>query len=162
MLRVLIVSHRLVWTDLRAAAPRPTPKATLRLLGLLVLLFVVSGLAAAARAAWPFAAGLIVSIVLVVPYAGLWLLVSWRLPHRDAGWKWLVPGALLFAVGVELLQVGAAYFLAPWSLSKQGTYGALGIAAALLFGLYLMCRLVVAAAALNATLWERHARSEPS
>jgi len=70
----------------------------------------------------------------------------------------LVPGALVFAAGVEVVQIVAAYLLAPYSLSKQGTYGALGIAATLLFGLYLISRLIVGAAVLNATLWERRSR----
>lgn len=157
LLRGLIGAHRLVWTDLRAAAPRPTVKATLQLLGLILCLFVLSGAAAAARA-HSFWFGLLASIVLVVPATGLWLLVSMRLPHRDADWKSLLPGAVAFAAGIEVLQLLAAYLMAPWALSKQGTYGALGLAAALLFALYLISRLVVGGAALNATLWERRAR----
>lgn len=47
------------------------------------------------------------------------------------------------------------------SLTKQGTYGALGIAAARLFGLYLIARLMVGAVVLNATLWDRTVRSSP-
>jgi uncharacterized BrkB/YihY/UPF0761 family membrane protein len=157
LLRGLIGAHRLVWTDLRAAAPRPTAKATLRLLGLILCIFVLSGAAAAARA-HSFAFGLLASLVLVVPVTGLWLVVSIRLPHRDADWRSLLPGAVAFAVGVEVLELVGAYLMAPWALSKQGTYGALGLAAALLFGLYLVSRLVVGAAALNATLWDRRAR----
>ena len=52
-----------------------------------------------------------------------------------------------------------AYFITPYAIAKQGTYGALGIAAGLLFGLFLVSRLVVAAAVVNATLSERNARS---
>jgi uncharacterized BrkB/YihY/UPF0761 family membrane protein len=85
----------------------------------------------------------------------IWLLVTLRLPHRDAVWTALIPGCLLVGLGVELLHVLAAYAFAPWAASRQGTYGALGIAAALLFGFFLVSRLVVAAAVLNATLWDR-------
>jgi uncharacterized BrkB/YihY/UPF0761 family membrane protein len=49
----------------------------------------------------------------------------------------------------------AAYVLAPYALNKQGTYGALGLAAALLVGLFVISRLMVGAAVVNATLWER-------
>ena len=42
-----------------------------------------------------------------------------------------------------------------WALAKEGTYGALGVAAALLVGLFLISRLAVATAVLNATLSER-------
>jgi uncharacterized BrkB/YihY/UPF0761 family membrane protein len=160
VLRALIGAHRLVWTDLRAAAPRPTPKATARLLGLLLAFFVFTGLAGAARA-WSTGVGIVVTLLMVVPYAGFWLLVTMRLPHRDAGWKGLVPGALAFGIGIELIQIFTAFVIAPMSLTKQGTYGALGIAAALLFGLYLIARLMVGAAVLNATLWDRTVRSSP-
>jgi membrane protein len=157
VLRVLIGSHRLVWTDVRAAAPRPTATATARLLLLICGFFVVSALAGAARAA-SVGAGVVVSLAVVVPYTAFWLLVSIRLPHRDADWRSLVPGALLFGAGVVVLQLVAVYVIAPLSLSKEGTYGALGIAASLLIGLFMISRLMVAAAAVNATLWERSVR----
>jgi uncharacterized BrkB/YihY/UPF0761 family membrane protein len=159
VLRVLIGAHRLVWTDLRAAAPRPTARQTLRLLGLILCFFGFTALAGAARAA-SVGLGVLVSLVLLVPYAGFWLLVSIRLPHRNADWVSLIPGALLFGVGIEVLQLVAAYVVAPMSLSKQGTYGALGIAAGLLVGLFLVSRLMVGSAVLNATLWEGKARAE--
>jgi uncharacterized BrkB/YihY/UPF0761 family membrane protein len=160
VLRALIGAHRLVWTDLRAAAPRPTPKATARLLGLLLAFFVLTGLAGAARA-WSIGVGIVVTLLVVVPYTGFWLLVTMRLPHRDADWKALLPGALAFGIGIELIQIFTAFVIAPMSLTKQGTYGALGIAAALLFGLYLIARLMVGAAVLNATLWDRKLESLP-
>ena len=58
------------------------------------------------------------------------------------------------------MTVLAAYLLGPYSLQKQGTYGALGIAAVLLLGLYFLGRLVVFAAVVNATLWERRAAGQ--
>ena len=82
--------------------------------------------------------------------------MSLRLPHGEASWRDLVPGALLFAVGVEGVHLVTAYFIAPQAADKQGTYGALGIAASLLLGLFLISRLVIAAAVTNATLWKRH------
>lgn len=66
-----------------------------------------------------------------------------------------MPGAALFALGIEVLHLVMTYLIAPYALTKQGTYGALGIAAGLLVGLFLLGRLVVVAATLNATLWER-------
>jgi uncharacterized BrkB/YihY/UPF0761 family membrane protein len=157
LLRVLIAAHRLVWSDVRAAAPKPTPIATLRLLVLLLSFGAVTTLASALRS-WAPGPGLIATLVTVVAYAGLWLLISLRLPHRSADWVALVPGALVFGLGVEVLNVVVVYVITPWALAKQGTYGALGIAAALLFGLYLISRVVVAAAVVNVTLWERQAR----
>ena len=59
-----------------------------------------------------------------------------------------------------MIHLVAVYFIAPYSLAKQGTYGALGVAAVLLLGLFFFSRLIVGAAVVNATLWERRARRE--
>jgi hypothetical protein len=58
-----------------------------------------------------------------------------------------------------LLHLVLVYVIAPWAAAKQGTYGALGGAAALLVGLFLISRLIVASAVVNATLWERRVGS---
>ena len=157
VLRVLIVSHRLLWTDSRSRAQRATPIATLRLL-VLLLAFPLAAVLASAIREWSPGVGILATALSIVPFAALWVLISSYLPHRDASWQALVPGALLFGVGVEALNVFTAYVLTPWALNKQGTYGALGLAAALLLSLFLISRLVVAAAVLNATLWERRTR----
>jgi uncharacterized BrkB/YihY/UPF0761 family membrane protein len=154
LLRVLIGAHRLVWSDVRAAAPKPSLVASLRLLALLLGLLAVLTFASSLRA-WSEGVGVVSTLLVALPFAGLWLLVSLRLPHRGAHWTALLPGALLFGLGAELLQVVVAYVIEPWAINKQGTYGALGVAAALLLAIYLVCRLIVAAAVLSATLWER-------
>ena len=156
VLRVLIVSHRLLWTDSRARGQRATPVATLRLL-VLLLAFPLAAVLASAIREWSPGVGILATALSIVPFAALWVLISSQLPHRDASWQALIPGALLFGAGIEALNVFTAYVLTPWALNKQGTYGALGLAAALLLSLFLISRLVVAAAVLNATLWERRA-----
>jgi uncharacterized BrkB/YihY/UPF0761 family membrane protein len=154
VLRVLIGTHRLVWGAVRAEAPKPTFSASARLLGLLLVDFLLAGLASWARAS-SASLGLAVTIVVTAGYAGTWLLVSVQLPHRDAAWTELLPGALLVGIGLWVFHVVGVYLLAPYALAKQGTYGVLGIAAGLLVGLFLLGRLMVAAAEMNATLWER-------
>jgi membrane protein len=158
VLRVLIGAHRLVWTDDRSHAPKPKVVPTLLLLGVFLGFAVVSGAASAIRA-WAPGPGLLVTLVAIVPYAALWVLVSYRLPHRGAPWIALVPGALVFGLGIEVLHAVVAYFITPYALAKQGTYGALGVAAALLLTLFMVSRLIVAAAVVNATLWERRTRT---
>jgi uncharacterized BrkB/YihY/UPF0761 family membrane protein len=158
VLRVLIGAHRLVWTDDRSRTPRPKLLAALRLLGLLLCFGVVSTVASAVRA-WSFGPGLIVTLAVVFVYAALWLLIIVQLPHHETDWTTLIPGALVFGVGIELLHVVLAYVITPYALAKQGTYGALGVAAGLLVGLFLISRLIVASAIVNATLWAR--RSTP-
>jgi uncharacterized BrkB/YihY/UPF0761 family membrane protein len=158
LLRALIGVHRLVWTELRAAAPKPTVGATVWLLVLLVACLVLAGLGTTVRHD-SLALGILMTVLIVFPYAGIWIVASMRFPHRQADWKALLPGALLFGIGIEVLNAVAAYFLGPYSLQKQGTYGALGIAAVLLLALYFVGRLIVFCAVINATLW---ARRQPS
>ncbi len=158
VLRVLIGAHRLIWGDLRSEAPKPKFGATFRLLALLLAFGVVSAGASAIRA-WSPGPGALATLVALAFYAGLWLLVSVRLPHHGTPWTALIPGALVFGLGIELLQVVIAYFITPYAIAKEGTYGALGVAAALLVALFMISRLVVGAAVVNATLWERRAGS---
>ena len=157
VLRALLVTHRLIWEDARESVRKPNLQATAELLAALVGFFVISGLANAARDR-SAGGGVLVSLAVLVPYAALWLFVSLRLPHAQAGWRNLIPGSLLFAVGAEALHLFTAYVIGPQAASKEGTYGALGVAAALLLGLFLLSRLAIASAVLNATLWRRRAR----
>ncbi|MDX6656860.1 MAG: rane protein [Solirubrobacteraceae bacterium] len=156
-LRTLIIAHRLVWTDARTAATKPTVVATVRLLVAIVGFAVISTLTATLRHA-SVVGGTIALLVLVIPYSALWLLVSVHLPHRDAPWQNLVPGALVLGIGLEAMQAATTYFIGPSAESKQGTYGSLGVAAALLLGLFFISRILVATAVVNATLWDRRAR----
>jgi uncharacterized BrkB/YihY/UPF0761 family membrane protein len=158
LLRALIITHRLVWTDLRGSVPKPTPILTLKVLPLFVGLFVISS-ATHKVGDFSFVGGLVATALIAIPYASLWLCISILLPHHGTGWRALVPGAILFAFGVEVLQFVVVYVVAPQLSSKQGSYGALGVAAALLFALYLLSRLVIATAVVNATLAARRARS---
>jgi uncharacterized BrkB/YihY/UPF0761 family membrane protein len=157
VLRVLIGTHRLAWGDVRGGRPKPTFLDAAKLLGVFVGYFVLAGFAAWARAQ-SHAAGLAATIVVIAAFAGLWLWTSTQLPHREAGWVDLVPGALAVGIGVGILQVLAAYLFGPYALQKQGTYGALGLAAAVLLGLWVLGRLLIGGAEINATLWERKRR----
>ncbi len=157
VLRALLVTHRLIWEDARESVRKPNLQATAELLASLIGFFVISGLANAARDE-NAGGGALVTLAVLVPYAALWLFVSLRLPHAQAGWRDLIPGSLLFAVGAEALHLFTAYVIGPQAASKEGTYGALGVAAALLLGLFLLSRLAIASAVLNATLWRRRAR----
>ena len=83
------------------------------------------------------------------------------LPHRAERWPDLLPGALLLAVGFQLVQVAVVFYFAPKLERSSELYGVLGVAAVLLVWLYIIARLATAAAFLNATLFERrYARSE--
>jgi membrane protein len=153
LLRAVVVVHRLVWGDERNVGQKATLAATLRFLVLFLGYFLVRELAVHVGT-WTGS----YALRTVVGLAGIfawWLLVSLRLPHHSARWYALIPGALLMAVGLEIVSDLGSYLIASRVNSGESAYGALGIAAGLLFGLYLVSRLVVASALLNATIWER-------
>ena len=78
-----------------------------------------------------------------------------QLPHRDVGWTALLPGAALVGAGLLFVNVFNVYVTTRLVEDQANTYGALGIAAALLFSLVLVGRVIVASAVLNA-LVARH------
>lgn len=103
--------------------------------------------------------GGIAALLGYVAVAGaMWLVVSTQLPHRDVRWPALLPGALLFGIGLLFVNVFNVYVTTRLVEGRANTYGALGIATALLFSLVLVGRLMVVSAELNAALDERRAR----
>ena len=99
--------------------------------------------------------GLGFRLLMIVVLVAYWLGASLLLPHAEGPWTMLLPGALLFAVGTQLIHLVTVFYLADRVTNASELYGALGAAAAILLWLYLIGRLVVGAAVLNATLWER-------
>jgi uncharacterized BrkB/YihY/UPF0761 family membrane protein len=155
LLRAVVVVHRLVWSEPRSHAPKTTVGAMVRFLVLLLGYFLVRELAVHVLA-WSGS----LALRTVVGLAGTfvwWMFVSARLPHGGATWRALVPGAIVVAVGLELISALGSYLIATRVDSSQSAYGVLGVAAGLLFGLYLVSRLIVASAIVNATVWERRA-----
>jgi uncharacterized BrkB/YihY/UPF0761 family membrane protein len=87
----------------------------------------------------------------------LWVFASVFLPHADdVPWTAMVPGAVVFGVGVEVLHVVTIYWISHEVDSKTETYGAIGFALALLLWAYLVGRLVTTAAVVNESLWNRY------
>jgi uncharacterized BrkB/YihY/UPF0761 family membrane protein len=142
--------------------PRITrkPRAVGELLLAVVLLLVSSCVAAVVRNHSP-GYGLVLMLADSVMYAAIWWGFSTRLPHGAASVFELVPGALVFGLGVQVLHLVAVYYLADRLTRASVLYGSLGIAAAILFGLYLVGRLIIAAAVLNAGLFARKHPKEP-
>jgi uncharacterized BrkB/YihY/UPF0761 family membrane protein len=101
------------------------------------------------------AGGLAALLVYLVAVGGAWLAVSYYLPHRRVHWTRLIPGSALFGVGLLVVNVFNVYVTTRLVENRANTYGALGIAAALLFSLVIVGRLIVVAAELNASLDER-------
>jgi uncharacterized BrkB/YihY/UPF0761 family membrane protein len=127
------------------------------LLGLLLALVATSAGAAWARGHIG-ALGLVLSLSIIGAYflAAAWVFML--LPHPpDATWRAMVPGAILLAISVQALHLATSLYLVPKVERASDFYGPLGIAMGLLAWLYVVGRVIVGAAMLNATLWERRA-----
>jgi uncharacterized BrkB/YihY/UPF0761 family membrane protein len=120
---------------------------------------LVTTLAATAIAAWLRRHDQVGGLSALVGYTALtgaaWHALSLELPHGDAPWTALLPGALLFGAGLLTVSLFNVYVTTRLVENRADTYGALGVAAALLFSLVLVGRVVVVAAELNALLARR-------
>jgi uncharacterized BrkB/YihY/UPF0761 family membrane protein len=157
--KVLYIIHALVW-DEPVAKRRNLSRAAAVFIGIVTL-----AMALAALVGWlhnrSLVGGLLGSILFVLVPTAAWLLVSWFLPHRECPWWALLPGALLFGLGVEFLHLFTIYWIAHEVSTKSDRYGALGTALALLLWAYLLGRVIVASATLNAARWHIYAARHP-
>jgi uncharacterized BrkB/YihY/UPF0761 family membrane protein len=155
--KTLFVVHWLVW---RIQRVRPHGShATLLVIGLgLVFTALGVGLNDVRRAGGLAGALAIVVLIAGVAFAAWWW-TTWRLPHPDVPVTTLIPGAVLMAVGLLLLHLLTTYWIGHLVARKSNTYGAVGIALAVLFWVYILGRIIVGAVGLDATLWyQRQAR----
>jgi uncharacterized BrkB/YihY/UPF0761 family membrane protein len=106
--------------------------------------------------------GLLWTIAITLVYLGgaLWMMLL--LPHREVRWTWLLPGAVVVALGLQALHLFAALYLAPRLGRSSELYGSLGAATVILLWLYIIARLFTFSAFLNAELWERRAATAPA
>ena len=149
LLKVLAIVHALAW-QIRPARRRKLTKAAL-----LLILLVTAGLALIQAINWlrdqSFIAGLGAEILFIAVPTVAWLVISMRffVHPPDAGWRDLLPGALLVGVGVQILHFVTVYYITHLVSSKSETYGAIGAALAILFWAYLLGRMLSASAVLN-------------
>ncbi len=85
---------------------------------------------------------------------GLWVWTFKVLATRDVGWKALLPGALVGALGLEVLKFVGGYYVPGAVTSASALYGTLGVVFATLAWLLFFGRLVVYAAVVNVVRWE--------
>ena len=105
--------------------------------------------------------GIAALLVYLVLAGGSWLVVATQLPHRGIRWTGLVPGAALLGTGLLFVNVFNVYVTTRLVEGRADTYGVLGVAAALLFSLVLVGRVIVVSAELNASLAARRERQAP-
>jgi membrane protein len=85
---------------------------------------------------------------------GLWVWTFKVLGTRDVGWKALLPGAVVAAVGLEILKALGAFYVPRAVASASALYGTLGVVFAILAWLLFFGRLVVYSAVVNVVRWE--------
>jgi membrane protein len=159
VIKVLWAIHAVAWGQPVTKARRGVA-AAFGLFGVAVgLLAILAALQWIHKQAGGF--GVIPAILTTVVYIAGWVLAARALPHGDAPWQALLPGAILVGVGFEVLHLISAFYLGNKIASASETYGSLGAAAAIIVWLYLFGRLMVASAMLNASAWEQgHPRAE--
>jgi uncharacterized BrkB/YihY/UPF0761 family membrane protein len=153
LVKTLYVVHWLIW-----GVPRLKPSG-FRAIGTTIGLAVVLTVLAVATNVLRTDIGRLVSvlvalIVMAVAFAAWWW-VSWRLPHAPVRAQQLIPGAVLVALGIEVLHLITTYWIGHLVARKSNTYGAIGIALAVLLWVYVLGRIIVASAGINAALWRR-------
>ena len=151
--RALQLAYSVAW-----GVPRPKLRkplwAVLFFNGLILTIVVASAALAWLRAELGLLGILGIALTMVFQTA-VAVLVMWLLPRRAERWQELVPGAVLIAIGAQLISVAVVFYFAPKIGRSSELYGTLGTASVLLIWLYLIARLITSGAFLNATLWER-------
>ena len=157
--RALAIVHAIAWHG-SGRGTRVTPRGVGLLAAALATTILAAEIAGWARRQDQLG-GLGALLVYILLMGGAWLVVSMQLPHRDSRWPALLPGALLFGVGLLFVNVFNVYVTTRLVEDRANTYGALGIAAALLLSLVLVGRVMVVSAELNAAIDERHNPQRP-
>jgi membrane protein len=101
--------------------------------------------------------GFLKPVNLVIGVALSFALFLWTmkvLPSRDVGWKALLPGAVVGAVGLEVLKVVGGIYVPRLVASSSATYGSIGVVFAIIAWLLFFGRLIVYSAVVNVVRWE--------
>ena len=153
LLKALYVVHWLVWR-----VPRVMPTGLVARLVLIGITLVASVLGVAVnyvRNSSGILGAVIAVVVITVLSFALWWWVSWTLPHAPVPARALIPGAALMAIGMDVLHLLTTYWIGHLVARKTSTYGPVGIALAVLLWVYILGRVIVASAGLNAALAHR-------
>jgi membrane protein len=104
------------------------------------------------------------------PWAGLAIAPGWvaflvvyfawaprLLTHKLLGWRQLLPGAVITALGLVVLMVGSSFVMERWVDFYARDYGGFGVVMAIAFWIGFSSAVIVGAAALAPVLAERRA-----
>jgi uncharacterized BrkB/YihY/UPF0761 family membrane protein len=155
--RAVGVVHALAWDH--SAANARAESRSLRLFAVGVAAQVALLTTLSTRDLTSSAETSVATIGLVLGTSLVWLGVVNLLPHSSARWRDLLPGAVVFGVGILAIRTFDIYLLDFVHRSRSNAYGTLGAAAAVLLSLFFIGRLVVGSAILNATLFRRRTKA---
>jgi membrane protein len=127
--------------------------AVLWLLGAALVLAVSIGATALLRVVPVGLAPLGIVLALLVSFV-LFLWTAKMLADVDVGWRPLVPGAIVGAIGLEVLKALGAFVLPKMVANSSALYGTLGVVFALLAWLLIFGRLVVYTAVVSVVFYE--------
>ncbi len=155
MAKTLSRVHAAAWS-MSVPKVRRKARAAGEILGLLVLVFVTSGVAARVRSGVGVI-GFVLSVAVAgLLYSAIAVALQWALPKgEDVPWWALIPGAAVMGVTISVVQAFTIGFLAYKISRSSELYGGVGVAFALLFWLYILGRIVVMAPIVNSVLWQR-------
>jgi uncharacterized BrkB/YihY/UPF0761 family membrane protein len=153
LMKALYVVHWLIWRVHRIVPAGLAPR--LALIGFTLIASALSVAVNQLRASSGVAGAVLAVLIITAVSFALWWWVSWKLPHAPCPARALVPGALLMAVGADVLDLLTVYWIGNLVARKTNTYGAVGIAVAVLLWVYILGRIIVGSAGLNAALWYR-------
>ena len=148
--KALQLIHALVWNE-------PPPHATLVKSSLAFSGTAFAFLAAVTVTWWlrdvTPAEQVLVWAMMIVPLGVIWLVASLHLPHGSASWTALLPGAIVVALGFQVMHGIIVTFLGP-QLDESATslYSAFGVVATILFFMWVVGRVIVTAPLLNSAL----------
>ncbi len=156
--RALRISHAAAWGIRPGRGPNPL-RASLWLFGVVLVLLCISAFSTWLREHIGIVGSVVTIVAVGVAYFLVWMRISSVLPRRDVPTRALVPGAVLVAVGLQGLHLFTVYYLSDRAERATSLYGAIGAALTLLLWLFIISRLLVAGAVLNAELSQRQARA---
>jgi uncharacterized BrkB/YihY/UPF0761 family membrane protein len=148
--RALTVIHSVAWEMHSGASIGRSALATAGVIAILVVSLAGSAIRASSGGyAW------VVSVAISGVYGLVWIGISYILPRRPGSWTLLLPGAILIALGVGIVQIVNVFYLAPRLENGTGLFGSLGVVSAVMFGLFILARLIVTSPQANHALWRR-------
>jgi uncharacterized BrkB/YihY/UPF0761 family membrane protein len=157
LMRNLTVVNAHLWA---VPIPRRRQKdvllTTLLFAGGWIVMILISGFSA--RLDHVFVGGVILAAVLqALAASAIWLYICRRMPDGRADLLDLVPGSLVFGVGLAIMNVVSRVYLPARFEHSSALYGSLGVAGVILAWLLLTGQLIVGSILIN-TVWSDYRR----